>query len=148
MRDNSIDILRFIGLAMIILVHVNPPFAISQLRCFDVPLMIFVSGLTCANKPIKNYWKYVKNRTLRLLVPTWLFLTVYLFALYILQTVFGKSGYVDWQVVYESYLGIGGIGYIWIIRIFLLIMLVTPLLYKINETVRNDKWLLTSVMGG
>ena len=148
MRDNSIDILRFIGLAMIILVHVNPPFVICQLRCFDVPLMLFVSGLTCPNKPVRNYWKYVKNRTLRLLVPTYLFLTVYFLVLWALQTLFGKSGYVDWKVVYESYLGIGGIGYIWIIRIFLLIMLVTPLLYKINEAIKNDKWLLISIMGG
>lgn len=148
MRDNSIDILRFIGLSMIILVHVNPPLAIAQLRCFDVPLMLFVSGLTCANKPITNYWKYVKNRTLRLLVPTYLFLTVYLSALWVLQSIFGKSGFVNWQIVYESFLGIGGIGYVWIIRVFLLIMLVTPLLYKINQRIKNDKVLIISVIWG
>lgn len=45
-RDISIDILRFIGISFIILAHVNPPDTILNIRCFDVSLMLFVSGLT------------------------------------------------------------------------------------------------------
>ena len=44
-RDNSIDILRAIALFGIILVHVKPWPWLWQLRDFDVPLMVFLSGV-------------------------------------------------------------------------------------------------------
>lgn len=42
-RNNCIDLLRFWGLSLIILAHVNPPGILFHIRCFDVPLMLFVS---------------------------------------------------------------------------------------------------------
>ena len=57
-RDSNIDFLRFIGLTAIILVHVTPPLLISQLRAFDVSLMVFVSGLAASNKIINDYKSY------------------------------------------------------------------------------------------
>lgn len=45
-RDLHIDFLRFIGISLIILAHVEAPSGITQFRCFDVPLMVFVSGLS------------------------------------------------------------------------------------------------------
>jgi fucose 4-O-acetylase-like acetyltransferase len=45
-RDLRIDILRVAGLLLIILAHVSPPFLLFQFRTFDVPLMVFVSGLS------------------------------------------------------------------------------------------------------
>ncbi|HUH66764.1 MAG TPA: hypothetical protein VLZ07_10065, partial [Syntrophales bacterium] len=60
MRDEKIDILRFIGLAMVILSHVRPqPSIILQLRNFDVPLLVWVSaasfGLSYKDEPYKSY---------------------------------------------------------------------------------------------
>ena len=46
LRDPAVDLLRFIGISMIFLAHIGPPAALFQLRSFDVPLMIFVSGLS------------------------------------------------------------------------------------------------------
>lgn len=46
MRNTYIDFLRFIGLTLIILAHVKAPVWITELRCFDVPLMVFVSGIS------------------------------------------------------------------------------------------------------
>ena len=48
MRDKRIDLLRFIGLSMIILAHVTPPDVIMQIRNFDVPLMVIISGISFA----------------------------------------------------------------------------------------------------
>lgn len=45
-RDDSIDILRFIAVSGIILVHISPtPFWV-QLRNFDVPLMVLLSSVS------------------------------------------------------------------------------------------------------
>lgn len=41
-RDLYIDFLRFIGISLIILAHVEAPSGITQFRSFDVPLMVFV----------------------------------------------------------------------------------------------------------
>lgn len=38
MREERIDILRFVGISLIILAHVGAPSWINQFRCFDVPL--------------------------------------------------------------------------------------------------------------
>lgn len=54
-RDISIDLLRFVGLSCIIFAHIDAPFVLNQLRCFDVPLMLFVSGLTCSGRSIPDY---------------------------------------------------------------------------------------------
>jgi fucose 4-O-acetylase-like acetyltransferase len=43
-RDIRFDILKVIGLFCIILAHVSPPSLIFQLRNFDVPLMVMISG--------------------------------------------------------------------------------------------------------
>ena len=45
-RDFTIDMLRFVGVSLILLAHIVPPDGLFQLRSFDVPLMIFVSGLS------------------------------------------------------------------------------------------------------
>ena len=43
-RNIKIDFIKFLGLFAIILAHVGPNEKIFQLRNFDVPLMVFISG--------------------------------------------------------------------------------------------------------
>lgn len=131
-RDLKLDIMRFFGLSLIILAHTQPPEVIYQLRTFDVPLMIFISGLAYSSKSIDSYWTFVKKRLLRLCVPVWLFLTFY-FAFVFILSKFGVDKMIDARVILSSYALLQGIGFVWIIRIFLLIMLVTPFLLKINK---------------
>ena len=65
-RDNAIDVLRALGLFFIFISHSQPESnAILQLRCFDVPMMVFISGLTCSGKKIDNYSHYCYNITSR-----------------------------------------------------------------------------------
>ena len=59
-RDFRIDFLRWIGLTLIVLAHVKAPFGVTQLRSFDVPLMVFVSGL-CFKTPKGNIWSYLQK---------------------------------------------------------------------------------------
>ena len=44
-RDYQIDILRAIALFCIICAHVSPPSLLIQFRSFDVPMMVFLSGV-------------------------------------------------------------------------------------------------------
>lgn len=133
-RDSSIDILRFIGLMLIILSHASPsPNYIMQIRCFDVPMMLFISGLTCANKDFPKYFQFVKKRTARLITPVYIFLVAYFIFLIIVQGLGYIPTILTTRKAIESFLLLDGIGYVWIIRVFLLIMLVTPFLCKIGR---------------
>lgn len=129
-RDNYIDFLRFIGLSLIILAHVHSPETIHQIRCFDVPLMLFVSGLAYGNKSVNTSWNgFYLPRLKRLLIPVYLFVVCDLIALYAI----GKT--ITFENVTKSlFLCTDGlVGYVWIIKVFMLIMLVTPLLIKLNK---------------
>lgn len=133
-RDSNIDILRFIGLMLIILSHASPsPNFIMQIRCFDVPMMLFISGLTCANKDFPYYFQFVKKRTERLITPVYIFLIAYFIFLIIVQSLGYIPQILTIRKAIESFLLLDGIGYVWIIRVFLLIMLVTPILCKVGK---------------
>lgn len=137
-RDLSIDILRFFGLTFIILVHINPPTWLAEIRSFDVPLMVFVSGLTASGKVIDNYSNFLLRRTQRLVFPVWIFLFFYLTSFYLLQFKILPEQYLTWEMIWRSFLLLDkSIGYVWIIRVFLLIMLVTPLLVKMASFVNS-----------
>lgn len=137
-RDQYIDFLRCIGLLLVVLAHVNPPFTLFQIRTCDVSIMVFVSGLTISNRVVPNYWQYIKKRTSRLIVPVWSFLIVYFTFIFAAQTIGICPKFLTFRKALDSFLLLDGIGYVWIIKIFLLIMLVTPLLLKCNQSIHND----------
>lgn len=138
-RDLRIDFLRFLGLSLVILAHVQAPFVLTQIRSFDVPLMVFVSGLTASGKEIPNYWQYVLKRTKRLIIPVWIFLAVYLSAFYFLQFCILPEQYLTGRMIARSFLLLDeSIGYVWIIRVFLLVMLVTPIVVKVPEKIKSE----------
>lgn len=138
MRDTRIDILRFIGLAMIIFAHVDPPALLFQLRNFDVPLMVLVSGMSffLSYTPHVSYSDYVWQRVRRLVFPVWVFLTLYFLAQYVLMP---DAPDLNFGTVFGSYALMNGIGYVWVIRVFLLIALLSPFLYRVNKSVKEDK---------
>ena len=136
-RDNRIDLLRSIGLSLIILAHVLPPPLLFNLRTFDVPLMVFVSGLTCYGKELSYSWKYLFRRFARLVFPVWIFLTIYFVPIVLLRFIGIDLG-LNFRHVWGSFLLLDGIGYVWIIRVFLLIAMITPLLIKFNKAMRNQ----------
>ncbi|MBD1866778.1 acyltransferase [Cyanobacteria bacterium FACHB-471] len=135
MRNEKIDFLRFIGLSMIILAHVKPPEILFQLRNFDVPLMVIVSGMSFGlvfrEEPYLHYvWKRVK----RLVFPVWIFLTLYLGACWAFDIPVANLSFIA-----KSYLLVGGIEYLWIIRVFLFIALIAPLIAVLNRRVHSNK---------
>lgn len=79
-RNPSIDLMRFIGLTMIILAHIGLSRSSSllfQLRSFDVPLMVFTYGLAFSGRSTGPYFSFISKRTLRLVLPVYIFVSLY-----------------------------------------------------------------------
>lgn len=122
-RDIRIDLMRFIGIALIVLAHVNPPPMLFELRSFDVPMMVFLSAISFALSTRKeNKISYIVKRFKRLVLPVWFFLTIYFIALSIFIN-------LDFGTIIKSYGLVSGIGYVWFIRIIFIVSLLAPTLY-------------------
>lgn len=117
-RDNSLDVLRTIGILLIFLAHTECPFYIRQLRIFDVVLLVIISGYVY--KEPQNYFNYIWKRIKRLVFPTWIFLTIFFFLLYFTKSLFHLNGQIlNMKTIISSYLFWSGIGFVWIIRIYI-----------------------------
>ncbi len=146
-RNFTIDILRVLGTFLVILAHVSPPALLLNVRTFDVVLLVFISGI-CAKKEHcitegKEYGKYLLKRVRRLVFPTWLLLSVMFVVFWAGYTVlFEKPFFWTLEQILESYLLLDGVGYVWIVRVYLLIALIAPLLAKINLKLSDVQYFL------
>jgi peptidoglycan/LPS O-acetylase OafA/YrhL len=144
-RDNSIDILRSIALIGMIIAHCGPGLFFMQIRGFDVPLIVFLSGvsfLISSKKSDKEYsyisycWKRVK----RLAFPTWVFLLLYYSVLFLGLSITGNLK-VDWSEILHNFTFITG-WYVWIIRVFLIIAILSPLIFNVTKDMNAKTFLI------
>lgn len=148
-RDYKVDIIKFIGTLLVLLAHTSISGFLFEVRTFDVVMLVFASGLTLKfhGTNIYSYISYIWKRVKRLLIPSWIFL-LFLLSLDWMLSIFGK-GVLEYNVPYilKSFLFIGGIKPFWIIRVYLTIAIVSPLIIKIAESsLINKNWSL--FMGG
>ncbi len=136
-----IDYLKVIGLLCIILAHVCPDPTILQLRNFDVPLMVLISGYLAVGsfkrslKKNRSFLNYIARRIYRLLIPTWIFLIIF----FTIMSFFPVNGAYPYDIDYiiKSFLLLDGMSYVWIIRIFLICAVITPVIY-IFDKIKSD----------
>ena len=142
-RYKNIDILKFIGLLCIILAHVSPPAIIQQLRGFDVILMIILSSYLYFEKEdnIVNYFKYIWKRIKRLLFPTYLFLIIFFMCVFIIDV-----NKFSLKTILSSILLHEGIGYVWIIRIYILTAILLPIIEKMIKKYQISKVIIFNVL--
>lgn len=122
--------MRAIGLLLLIAVHVDPPQWFVPLRSFDVPLMVFVSSM--CYKPLGGgYLAYIWKRVKRIYIPVFVFLTIF-FVVVPLCPVFMEEINLDINKIVGSYLLLNrpSIGYVWIMRVFIMMAVVIPLYYR------------------
>ena len=128
-RDGRIDFLRALGLLLIMLAHVDPPEWLFELRGFDVVLMVLLNALSFrASGGARGSWGgYVARRFRRLIVPTWCFLIPVLLCLTVMGIWFpgARLSLTDYL---SSFSLTAGIGYVWIIRVYFQMALISPLL--------------------
>lgn len=127
-RIKSIDFLKWIGLTCIILAHVGAPDWIMMIRSFDVPLMIILSGIMAKrsfkkdSNSKRHLINYYIHRAKRLVSPVWIFLIIYFIVCFLLGDPYMGASYYLYSFAFTRY----GIGYVWIILIYLYGMLLVP----------------------
>lgn len=142
-REHRFDILRALGLFAVILAHVGPPAAVFQLRNFDVPLLFLISGSVYPLSTASNlsYWRYLFHRISRLIIPTWIFLTIfYLFEFYCTRS-YGQPFPYPRDTMISSFYLFSDLDYFWVIRVFILLAALTPIIYKIRQNLGTRRYL-------
>lgn len=135
-RNNTVDILRCLGTLLVILAHTSPPATIAGMRTFDVCLLVMISGY-CSNYKCGNFGPYIVKRIKRLCVPAWKTMTLIFVTCGVLCLVSHRPYLYSLKQIVETYLFIGGmeggIGLFWIVRIYLLVALLTPVADRIGK---------------
>jgi hypothetical protein len=138
-RNYTVDFMRTVGTLLIILAHVESPEWIKALRSFDVILLVMISGMMI--KPIYNvaeYIRYILKRVKRLILPTWTLLTFLFISLLAITVLLGKEFPYSLRTIFLTYTLIDGIGYVWIVRIYLMIAFISPILFWFNARMKSD----------
>lgn len=141
-RRIDLDILKAIGSLCIILAHTAQNSIILQIRNSDVVLLILISAylglLTYKNS---SYLHYLFKRFKRLVIPVWILLAVYFIINLVLQFQSISS-----DAIVDSFILNNGIGYVWIIRIYLLIALLVPVCREVINLKRDFFTISTAVI--
>lgn len=88
------------------------------------------------NQSIFNYyWKRIS----RLLIPTWMFLSLYFLLVFLLVFITKGNYPYSFSTILRSFLLLDGIGYVWIIRVYLICSLLTPLFFYFNNKIKSSK---------
>lgn len=129
-RKKYLDLMKFIGIACLFLAHVQGPFIIEEIRGFDVPMMVIISGILApaSLNRVKNVSQYISKRVKRLVYPTWIFLAIF----YIAMIVVGQKP--ELMDILKSYLfqrDCGLAGGVWIIWVYLICTICTPFINRI-----------------
>lgn len=129
-----IDYLKFLGLLLVILAHVDCPLILAQIRSFDVSLLVLLSGYLASKSYKKGHAGYYKKRILRLAIPAWIFL-IFFFAV---QTVaYTTPTFWDIVMAVTFQRDANMVGMLWVIWVYLVCAFLVPLIAKIGYNRRS-----------
>lgn len=150
-RNKTIDLLRAGGVLSIIIAHVSSPTWLVNLRCFDVVMLVILSGMSfriSSERSKASYGKYLGKRIKKLLLPTWGILTLIFGVTFLTTHSFEPYGLIK---ILQSFLLYDGIGYVWFVRVTLMLALVSPLILMISNKCRVKRygfWAISAVWLG
>ena len=141
-RKYYVDVLKFIGICCIFFAHVKGPEFIQNIRGFEVPMMVNLSGFLAVSSfgKMGSSLSYIWKRIKRLVIPTWIFLIIFYLCM------MGSGQRVNAVDVLKSALfqrDCGLAGGVWIIWVYLLCAVMGPLLKRGMEY----KWFLPTAIG-
>lgn len=140
-RNNRIDILRAIGSVLLILAHVDPPHMLSEIRSFDVVLLAILSGMSVgiSSSLDSSYHQYVLKRVKRLVLPTYVCISFIFIATSLLCLILHRELLYNIDTMLYSYIFAGrGMGYVWIVKVYLIMALFTFPLVNLNSRIESD----------
>ena len=123
-----IDYLRCIGLLLVVGAHVfgtSTPFLQLLFGC-NVAIMVVVSGYCSVQSSQCSIREYYKKRGKQMIIRPWIFFIVY-FLLIKLICIGVPYPYSNSQII-KTFLFMDGIGYTWIISVFIITAFVTPII--------------------
>jgi peptidoglycan/LPS O-acetylase OafA/YrhL len=148
-RNLNYDLMRLLGLLIIMIAHASPPGWLFQLRNFGTPLLVVGSGLTYAlvfsSKPI-DVKKFYSKRLKRLIIPAWIFLSFFFLFYLGVSELIDKEYPFSIKQMLSSYLFMDGIGFVWVFKIYLMLALITPIALYLNNRVKNDRFYFGSLL--
>ncbi|MFZ5940867.1 MAG: acyltransferase family protein [Bacteroidota bacterium] len=126
-RDVSLDLMRFLGILVIMVAHADPPGWLYQLRNFGTPLLIITSALTHSliyQRKKLEVKPFLRKRLSRIVFPAWIFLTFFYPFLYFVTRVLHVDypfKFIDILLSYPLYSG-----FVWIFKVYFILALITP----------------------
>jgi len=134
-RDRNIDNLRGLAILIMILTHTTAWYRAARsadfiwdFSHFVVPVFLFCSFFLFFNKPVElnwsNFFPYFKKRLLRLLVPYYIYLSIYSLMQFFLE---GKKISVDYLI--RSAFFFGGPDSSWLVTLFVYLTIISPLIW-------------------
>lgn len=142
-RDTKLDFMRALGTLTIIVPHVSSPDIMVQIRTFDVVMLVLISGMSYAYQMadgyLLEYGQYVKKRFSKLVFPTYFLIFIVYFSMNVISVALSKGIYYDITDLLKSlFLFEDGIGYVWIIKVYLGMALLAPFIWKVVKQIDND----------
>lgn len=139
-RNSTIDVMRTLALTLIIVAHLSAiPNFITEIRIFDVIAMVFLAGASYCISREKNddekYSEYICKRFKKLLIPTWKILTIIFLSMLLITNSLKPWGGIR---IIQSYLLYDGIGYVWFVRVTLMLAVVSPLFIRIKKWMNDS----------
>lgn len=125
-RDPGIDVLRMLAITGIVIVHINPSIFWQQIRSYDVPLMVILSGICFGLPTTIKKSDYYRKRFIRMIIPSWLFLSMY----FSVNFLMGND--VEFKRVLMCYTFMTP-WYFWIVRILFVTAVAAPFLAAISR---------------
>lgn len=140
-RNLNYDLVRLLGLLVIMVAHSSPPGWIFQLRNFGTPLLVIGSGLTYAliySSRKMDVKKFYTKRLTRLILPTWIFLSFFFLVFYFAAIFLGVDYPFSNKQIAGSYLFMNGVGFVWVFKIYLMLALITPIAIYLNVRIKSN----------
>lgn len=147
-RNHSIDLLRVVGGLVVMSAHVALPPWLFQLRNFGAPMLVVVSALATQllhGRRALNTGAFLRRRLPKLTLQPWVFLLVFFVCAEIMALVRGRPFPFSREDVIDSFTFAGGIGYMWIFRVYILVALITPLTLRLYRAAPSLRAYLTGV---
>ncbi len=141
-RNVNVDLMRLFGLFVIIMAHANPPGWIFQLRNFGTPLLIVASAITYSiiyGQRTLETGRFLAKRLPRLVFPAWLFLSVFFLLFFFAAALLEKAFPFTVEEIASSFLLYDGIGYVWILKVYIFLALMTPWALNFSKSTISNR---------
>ncbi|MBK82508.1 MAG: hypothetical protein CMD81_01565 [Gammaproteobacteria bacterium] len=148
-RNLNYDLMRLLGLVIIMVAHASPPAWLFQLRNFGTPLLVLGSGLTYAlifSKRKMDLKSFYAKRVKKLVIPVWFFLSFFFVFSYVVYSLGGGVELFSFREIVGSYALVGGIGFVWVFKIYLFLALITPFVLFYNKVIVSNIVYFSSIV--